>query len=288
MDTPSLPAEVAALLTAERLPPELAALFGPDGASAAEVGELDAVDAIADCLTAGKVPAELRGAVALAAAQGCLDEIWYFDGEEIYARIERAHRFLDEAEKHGLDRAATGELRDFADRLSNVAAESIEMDEYVIEHGSTPRGLLDDKLQRAHELYGSGAQAEGLALFREVAETERWGEFTGNGDRIDIGWCRLLFHAAHHESPSRVRQIWAEARALHKTFPYPDWACPLIEGLLGTGVPDVLEVLARERLDLAFGRGPDGLTRELDDSETRVLQHAVAEIKAADETLRER
>jgi hypothetical protein len=272
MDLPPVPDRVTALITAGTLPPDFA-------------------DVAEERLAAGAVPDGLRGAFALAAAHGRLDSAadGVADPDGMDEDNDRARELLAAAEADGVREDETlpfwwcsNELRDLA---ADLREQNAEMEAYIAEHGATPRELLQAKLTRAHELYAAGDRAPAIALFREVAETDPWGDgSSGCFDRIDVGWCRLLHDAAHVDGPDAARAVWREARAHYRavTFPFPEHACRLIEMLLGTGVPDILAVIAAERRRAAEPERPSGLlTRPLDEEEERVLGLARAEVDAA-------
>ncbi|MEV8439586.1 hypothetical protein AB0425_19615 [Actinosynnema sp. NPDC051121] len=272
MDLPPVPDRVTALVAAGTLPPDFA-------------------DVAEERLAAGDVPAGLRGAFALAAAHGRLDAVadGVADPDGMDEDNDRALELLEAAEAGGVREDETLPLRWYSDYQRDLAADlrerNAEMEAYVAEHGATPRDRLEAKLTRAHELYAAGDRAPAVALFREVAGIDPWGDgYSGCFDRIDVGWCRLLHDAAHVDGPDAARAVWREARAHYRavTFPFPEHACRLIEMLLGTGVPDLLAVIAAERLPAAEPERPSGLlTRPLDEDEERVLGLALAEVDAA-------
>lgn len=289
MDLPPVPASVISMIISGRLPSEFTAFFTPAG-ELTDVADWSHVASAVEAYlaTAGEDEDEdVRGVLALAGAYGWLyplDE--GADPDEMDEDSDRAIALLQKAEAHGIDEDETYELWRYAEDIGSRAAELsdylAEMDAYVAKHGATPRGRLDAKLGQAHELYSAGDRAAAIVLFREVAEIDPWGsEFSGCFDRIDIGWCRLLYDAAQVEGPEAARKIWQEARVHHRAarFPLTMHAWPLIEMLLGTGVPDIIEVIMREWVDAAIegGRGEVPVT----DDEHRVYELAVAELEGS-------
>lgn len=262
-----MPDTVTALLASPDLPPALAEhvtdhVEWPLLAGAAEI----AVD---------EVDLEVRGAVALAGAYGFLDGLMSFGGAEMDEQNDRAVALLKQAEAYGVE-DDLDELWLYSDRMREVAAEAEAMDEYVAEHGATPAQRLDAKLEEAHALYAAGDRAQALALFREVAEADVRGEYAGLVDRADIGWCRLLHDAAHVDGPDAARRVWQEARESRSgQFPWPGWSTRLVEVLLGTGLPDVLETLVVERM--ADAERPDQWPLDVEDR--RVLTLALDEVQ---------
>ncbi len=106
-------------------------------------------------------------------------------------------------------------------------------------------------------------------------------EFSGCLDRIDVGWCRLLHDAAHADGPEAARKIWQEARAHYRAtvFPTSRHAWSLVEMLLGTGVPDIIEVIIRGWLEDAEVAGRSDVP--VDDAVHRIFQLALAEIEGS-------
>ncbi|QFZ20188.1 hypothetical protein [Saccharothrix syringae] len=260
MDLPPVPAAVTALVAAGELPPDPADW-----------------ERVADERGAGD---DAGGAIALAGAYGCLEALEFAGSEEMTGYNDRATALLREAEERGA--TGTGDLWAYSERMRDVAVLARAAEEYKAEHGASPRQLLNAKLERAHALYEAGDRAAALALFREVAEVDLWGEFTGTADRADVGWYRLLHDAAHVEGPEATRRIWHEARASRRAarFPYPGLSCRLVEVLLGTGVPDILLVLVEERLAAAEEDQPAGrLPWPLGDDDRRVLALALDEVE---------
>ncbi|MDQ0382327.1 hypothetical protein [Amycolatopsis thermophila] len=273
MDLPPPPDSVTALAAPGKLPPELAGLFTPAGEE-----QWSRIAELAETHLTREVAPDVRGPLALAAAYGYLDDVEFLDSTEMTERNERARELLEEAVAHGVAHDEAAELWDFTHQVQDAAHYAREHEEYVAEHGATAKQRLNAKLERAHALYESGDRAPALALFREVAEADIWGEFSGAGHRSDIGWCRLLADAAHHEGPEATRRIWREAKASRHAahFPYPHWAAPLVETLIGTGVPDILEIVVSERLDLALREeNPWDLTED----ERWTLSRAIEEIE---------
>ena len=266
-----MPASVTALVTSGKLPSELAASFTPDGELVDDWEGTEIARAVAELLASG-VDEGVRGALALAGAYGYLDGLEFLDSTEMIERADRAEELLDVAQAAGIDRDETFELRWCTSRARKVAAAAADMEAYVAEHGTTPRRQLRDKLTRAHDLYEAGDRAAAIALFREVAEAG--GDET---ETTDIGWCRLLHDAAHADGPEAARSIWREARDRRPTFPHPDHSTGLINLILGTGLPDIITVLATERLARAED---EQLPWKLDEEETRILQLALAELDA--------
>ncbi|GAB3585674.1 hypothetical protein GCM10027445_63490 [Amycolatopsis endophytica] len=276
MDLPPLPASVTSLVASGKLPPDVAALFTPAGEE-----DWSGIAAAAEELLAGEVAADVRGPLALAAAYGHLDDIEFTDSGEMTERNDRAIALIDEAWEHGVPAEDLGDLTDFTHRVQDVAHLARDTEDYVVKHGATAATRLNRKLEQAHALYEAGDRAAALPLFRDVAEADVWGEFSGASDRSDIGWCRLLQDAAYHEGPEATRKIWQEAKASRHAarFPYPPWSCPLIEMLVGTGVPDLLEILASERLALALR---DDDPWELTEDERWTLSRAIDEVEQYD------
>jgi hypothetical protein len=291
MDLPPIPASVTTLVTSGKLPPEFAAFFTPAGELTDGTGWSDVAGAVDEYLAAGGVDEGVRGAVALAGAYGRLDSLedLVADPDDMDEDNNRAIELLREAEAYGVDEDETSELWWYSEHMRSLAAELIdqtaEMDAYVAKHGATPRGRLEAKLGQAHDRYAAGDRAAALALFREVAEISPWeSEFSGCLDRIDVGWCRLLHDAAHVDGPEAARKVWQEARAHYRAarFPITMHAWQLIDMLLGTGVPDIIAVIAAERRETAEQDDPPGGLRvPLNDDERRILQLAQAEIDAA-------
>jgi hypothetical protein len=240
-------------------------------------------------LAAGGVDENVRGTLALAGAYGHLDSLedGVVDPDEMDEGNDRAIVLLQEAEANGVDEDVTHELWWYSDDMRSLAArlsdENAEMDAYVAKHGATPRGRLEAKLTQAHDLYAAGDRAPALALFREVAEISPWdSEFSGCFDSIDVGWCHLLRDAAHIDGPEAARKVWQEARAHYRAakFPVvPEHAWRLIEMLLGTGVPDIIEVIIYEWLEVAelAGRSDVPVTED----EHRIFELALAEIEGS-------
>jgi nucleotide-binding universal stress UspA family protein len=284
MDQPPVPASVTSMITSGKLPPEFTAFFTPGGELTDETCWSHVASAVEAYLATAGVDENVRGALALAGAYGWLDSLDDgADPDQMDEDSDRAIALLREAEAHGMDEDETYELWRYAEHIGSLAAEHrdylAEMDAYVAKHGATPRRRLDAKLGQAHELYSAGDRAAAVALFREVAEIDPWGgEFNGCFDLIDIGWCRLLHDAAQVEGPEAARKIWQEARAHHRAarFPVTMNAWPLIEMLLGKGVPDIIEVIIHEWLDAAKenGRWEEPVTED----EHRVFELAVAEL----------
>ncbi len=182
--------------------------------------------------------------------------------------------------------AAGGVLWRYSDHLRGLAAEisdeNAAMDAYVAEHGATPRGRLEARLTQAHGLYAAGDHTAALVLFREVAEISPWdSEFSGCLDRIDVGWCRLLHDTATVDGPEAARKLWQEARAHYRAarFPTTHHAWPLIEMLLGTGVPDIIEVMIYGWLEAADQDGRSDIP--VDEEVHHIFQLALAEIEGS-------
>ncbi|MER6144564.1 hypothetical protein ABT174_31720 [Streptomyces sparsogenes] len=287
MDLPPVPARVTAMITSGKLPREFTAFFTPAGELNDATYWSDVASAVEAYLGAEGVDERVRGALALAGAYGFLDSLEDgADPDQMDDDSDRAMELLREAEAHGVDEDETAELWEYAEHIRSLAAELgdhvARLNAYVAEHGATPRGRLDAALGQAHELYSAGDRAAALALFREVAEISPWdSEFSGCLDRIDIGWCRLLHDAAQVEGPEAARTIWREARAHYRAakFPVTMHAWPLVEMLLGQGVPDIIEVIIHEWLEAAKenGRWEVPVTED----EQRVFELALAEIEAA-------
>ncbi|WAL64338.1 hypothetical protein ORV05_25680 [Amycolatopsis cynarae] len=246
--------------------------------------DLPPVPATVAALTSGGGP---RGAVALAAAYSRLEDLDDWDDpDDVDEQTGRVVDLLKEAEANGVAEDETAELWRYAEHLQSRAAENRqyqeEMAAYVAKHGTTPRGRLDAKLRQARELHEAGDRAAALALFREVAEISPWdSEFSGCLDRIDTGWCRLLHDAARVEGPAAARKIWQEARTHYRAakFPITPHAWPLVELLLGTGVPDLVEVVIREWIEAAEQRGEADVP--VTEDEQRIFALALAEIEGA-------
>ncbi|MFC9234259.1 hypothetical protein ACFTZI_35715 [Streptomyces decoyicus] len=167
-------------------------------------------------------------------------------------------------------------------RAAELRDHLAETDAYVEKHGSTPRGRLEAKLGRAHDLYSAGDRGAALALFREVAEISPWGsEFSGCFDRVDVGWCRLLHDAAHVDGPERARKVWQEARAHYRgaKFPLTMHSWRLTEMLLGTGLPDIIEVIIYEWLESAEEAGTSDVP--VTEDQHRIFELALAEIEGS-------
>lgn len=287
MDMPSVPVSLTALVTSGRLPPRLAALFTPTGGLADETWWAHVVRAADEYLAGEDVDEDVRGGVALAGAYGILDELEDCpDADQIDEDIRRVAELLQDAEDHGVDEDETLELWWYSEHLTSLAAEFRERDEeleaYIAEHGTTPKGRLEAKLEQAHELYESGDRAAAVALFREVAEVCPWdSEFSGCLDRIDVGWCRLLHDAAHTDGPEATRTIWQEARTHFRAarFPVAEHSWPLVDMLLGTGVPDIIEVIIYEWIEAAERAGTSDVP--VSEEEHHLFQLAMAEIEEA-------
>ncbi|MGW2027055.1 hypothetical protein [Streptomyces decoyicus] len=197
---------------------------------------------------------ELRGALALAGAYGRLDSLGDCpEPDDMDEDIDPAVELLREAEANGVDEGETSEPWWYSERMPSRAAGLrdylAETDAYVEKHGSTPWGRLEAKPEKAHGLSSAGDRAAALPLFREVAEISPWdGEFSGCFDRVDVGWCRLLHDAAHADGPETARKVWQEARVHYRgaKFPLTMHSWQLAEMLLGTGVPDSIEVIIYE------------------------------------------
>ncbi|MDX3230671.1 hypothetical protein [Streptomyces sp. ME19-01-6] len=287
MDLPSVPASVTTVITSGTLPPEFTAFFSPAGELTDGTDWSDVASAVDGYPAAGGLDENVRGALALAGAYGRLDSLE--DGTDPDGMDEdndRAVELLHEAEAHGIDEDETSELWWYSEHKRSLAAELrddiAEMDAYVAEHGATPRGRLEAKLGQAHDLYSAGDRAAALALFRWVAEISPWdSEFSGCMDRIDVGWCRLLHDAAHVDGPEAARKIWREARAHHRAarFPVTTHAWPLTEMLVGTGVPDIIEVVIRQWLEAAEEDGRSDVP--VTEDEHRIFELALAEIEGS-------
>lgn len=285
MDLPSVPAGVTTVITSGKLPPEFATLFTPAGELTDGTGWSHVVSAVDEYLAAGCVDENVRGALALAGAYGRLDDLEDCpDPDAMDEDNDRAVELLQEAEANGFDDDETSELWRYSEHLRSRAAEFrdyiAEMDAYVAKHGATPRGRLEAKLGQAHDLYAAGDRVAAIALFREVAEISPWdGEFSGCFDRVDVGWCRLLHDSAHVDGPEAARRIWQEARAHYRAarFPVTTHAWQLIEMLLGTGVPDIIEVIIYEWVEAAEQAGESDVP--VTEDEHRVFQLALAEIE---------
>ncbi|WP_030410192.1 hypothetical protein [Streptomyces sp. NRRL S-1448] len=287
MDLPSVPASVTTLITSGKLPSECRALFTPAGELTDETAWSHVASSVSECLASGGVDEDVRGAVALAGAYGCLASCEDFmDPDDMHEDIERAVELLREAEANGIDEEETSELwwysEDLRDRAAEFSEYEADMHAYVAKHGATPWGRLDAKLKQAHDLYSAGERSAALALFREVAEISPWdSEFSGCSDRIGAGWCRLLHDAAHHDGPEAARKIWQDARAHHRAakFPHTDHAWQLIEMLLGTGLPDIIEVIIREWVEAAEQAGTSDVP--VTEDQHRIFQLAVADIEGS-------
>ncbi|MEU6268143.1 hypothetical protein [Saccharopolyspora shandongensis] len=287
MDLPSVPASVTALIGSGKLPPEIAAFFTASGGLAEETGWGHVASAVEERLAAGGVPEDVRGVLALAGAYGHLYELEdCVEPDEMDEDNDRAVELLQSAEACGVDEDETAELWSYSDRLRSSAdgiREYIEeMDAYVAEHGATPRGRLKAKLSPANDLYAAGDRAAAIALFREVAEICPWdSDFSGCSDLIGVGWCRLLHDAAHVDGPEAARKTWQEARTHFRAAGFPDerHAWPLIEMLLGAGVPDIIEVIIREWIAAAEEAGEADVPVTAD--QHRIFELALAEIEAA-------
>ncbi|MEU0803948.1 hypothetical protein [Streptomyces sp. NPDC005970] len=287
MDLPPVPASVTSMVISGKLPSEFTAFFTPAGELTDETYWSHVASAVEAYLPTAGVDEDVRGVLALAGAYGWLDSLDDgADPDQMDEDSDRAIALLREAEAHGIDEDETDELWRYAEHIGSLAAELsdylAEMDAYVAKHGATPQGRLDAKLGEAHELYSAGERAAAVALFREVAEIDPWvSEFSGCFDRIDIGWCRLLYDAAQVEGPEAARKIWQEARVHHRAarFPVTMHAWPLVEMLLGAGVPDIIEVIIHEWLDAAIedGRGEVPVTED----EHRIYELALAELEGS-------
>ncbi|ASR36243.1 hypothetical protein BAY61_15915 [Prauserella marina] len=292
MDLPPVPASVTALIASGNLPPELAPLFTAEGQLAADTDWAHVAEAGEDHLAASPDEPH-RAALALACAYGRLEDAddGVADPERMAKDTSKAITLLELAEATGINEDETAPLWSFAHRMEDLAAELIDenadLDAYITEHGTTPREQLHTKLRDAHDRYAAGDRAAALTLFRQVAETDMWLTFSGGGDitePIDIAWCRLLDDAAHSEGPDAAREIWREAATAYRgaTFPRVDHACPLIDVLLGTGVPDIVAAIADMRLRAAAPDQPSGLLPwPLDEHERHILDLASAEIAAS-------
>lgn len=287
MDLPSVPTSVTAVIASGKLPPELRSFFTPAGELTDETDWSHVASALDAHLASGGVDEGVRGALALAGAYGRLDSLedWP-DPDDVDEGTDRVVELLREAEANGVSEEETSELWWYSEHLRSRAAELsdylAERDAYVAKHGATPRGRLDTKLGEARDLYSAGDRAAALALFREVAEISPWErEFSGCFDRIDIGWCRLLHDAAHGDGPEAARKIWQEARAHYRaaTFPLTDHAWQLIEMLLGTGSPDIIEVIIREWVAAAEQAGTSDVP--VTEDQHRIFELAVAEIEGS-------
>ncbi|WP_310723624.1 hypothetical protein [Streptomyces sp. N2A] len=287
MDLPSVPASVTTWITSGKLPSEFRAFFTPAGELTDEADWSHVASSVDEYLASGEVSENVRGVVALAGAYGCLaSQEDFMDPDDMKESSERAVELLREAEANGVDEGETSELWWYSEDLRSRAAEfseyEAEMHAYVAKHGATPWGRLDAKLGQAHELYSAGERAAARALFREVADINPWeSEFSGCSDRIAIGWCRLLHDAAHNDGPEAARKIWQEARAhyLAAKFPHTDHAWQLIEMLLGTGLPDIIEVIIREWVEAAEQAGTSEVP--VTEDQHRIFQLAVAEIEGS-------
>ncbi|MER7790845.1 hypothetical protein [Streptomyces sp. NPDC097640] len=287
MDLPPVPTSVTSMITSGKLPSEFTAFFTPAGELTDVADWSDIASAVEAYLPTAGVDEHVRGALALAGAYGWLHPLDEgADPDEMDEDSDRAIALLQKAEAHGIDEDEIHELWSYAEDVGSRAAELndylAERDAYVAKHGATPRGRLDAKLGQAHELYSAGDRAAAIVLFREVAEIDPWvSEFSGCFDRIDIGWCHLLYDAAQVEGPEAARKIWQEARVHHRAarFPLTMHAWPLVEMLLGTGVPDIIEVIIREWVDdsIQDGRGEAPVTED----ESRVFELAMAELEGS-------
>ncbi|MEV0081620.1 hypothetical protein [Saccharopolyspora sp. NPDC050642] len=287
MDLPSVPASVTTLIGSGKLPPDIAAFFTASGGLAEETGWGHVSSAVEELLAAGDVAEDVRGVLALAGAYGRLDELEdCVDPDEMDEDNDRAVELLQAAEAGGVDEDETAELWWYSDHL-RASADGMreyieEMEAYVAKHGATPRGRLEAKLGPANDLYAAGDRAAAVALFREVAETSPWdSDFSGCSDLIGVSWCRLLHDAAHTDGPEAARKTWQEARTHFRAarFPQEVHAWPLVEMLLGTGVPDIIEVIIRGWIEAAeeAGEGDVPVTEE----QQRIFELALAEIEAA-------
>ncbi|MFG2290634.1 hypothetical protein ACGFOU_31710 [Streptomyces sp. NPDC048595] len=290
MELPSVPASVTAVITSGKLPPGMAALFTPAGELADGTYWSHVVSAVEEYLAAGAVDENVRGVLALVQAYACLYELDdCVDPDEMDADNDRAVELLKEAEAHGVDEGETVELwwysEDLRRRAGQLSDYIAETDAYIAKYGALPQQRLDAKLGPAHDLYSAGDRAAALALFREVAEISPWdSEFSGCIDRIDAGWCRLLHDAAHVEGPEATRKIWQEARAHFRAarFPVTTHSWQLVEMLLGTGVPDIIEVIIYEWLEAAEEAGESDVP--VSEEQHRIFQLAVAEIEESSES----
>ncbi|MFG3114158.1 hypothetical protein ACGF4C_07160 [Streptomyces sp. NPDC048197] len=287
MDLPPVPASVTTFIISGKLPPEFRALFTAAGELTDETAWSHVASSVDAYLASGGVDEDVRGAVALTGAYGLLASYEDFmDPDDMHEDIERAAELLRAAEANGVAEEETSELWWYCEDLRNRAAEfreyEAEMHAYVTKHGATPWGRLNAKLGQAHDLYSAGERAAALALFREVAEVSPWeSEFSGCSDRIGAGWCRLLHDAAHNDGPEAARKIWLEARAHYRAakFPHTDHAWQLIEMLLGTGLPDIIEVILREWVEAAEQAGTSDVP--VTEDQHRIFQLAVAEIEGS-------
>ncbi|WP_329179673.1 hypothetical protein OG754_35260 [Streptomyces decoyicus] len=287
MELPSVPAGVTTVITSGKLPPECAAFFTSGGALADEADWSHVASAVDAYLASGGGDASVRGALALAGAYGRLDALEGCpEPDDMDEDNDRAVELLQAAEANGVDENETSELWWYSARMRSRAAELrdylAETDAYIEKHGSTPWGRLEAKLGRAHDLYSAGDRAAALPLFREVAEISPWdSEFSGCFDRVDVGWCRLLHDAAHVDGPEAARKIWQEARAHYRAakFPLTMHSWQLTEMLLGTGVPDIVEVIIYEWLEDAEAAGTSDVP--VTEGEHRIFQLALAEIEGS-------
>ncbi|WP_405411443.1 hypothetical protein [Streptomyces decoyicus] len=285
MELPSVPVSVTTVITSGKLPPEFAAFFTSGGELTDAADWSHVASAVDEYLAAGGADGEVRGALALAGAYGRLDSLGDCpEPDDMDEDNDRAVELLQEAEANGVDEKETSELWWYSERMRSRAAEFrdylAETDAYVEKHGSTPWGRLEAKLGQAHDRYSAGDRAAALALFREVAEISPWdGEFSGCFDRVDVGWCRLLHDAAHVDGPETARKIWQEARVHYRgaKFPLTMHSWQLAGMLLGTGVPDVIEVIIYEWLEAAEEAGTSDVP--VTEDEHRIFELALAEIE---------
>jgi tetratricopeptide (TPR) repeat protein len=289
MELPAVPASVTAMFISGKLPPGMAALFTPAGELADGTYWSHVASAVREYLAAGAVDEKVRGVLALVQAYACLYELDDCpDPDQLNEDNDRAVELLKEAEANGVDEDETVELWWYSEHLRRHAGQLSdyieEMDAYIAKYGALPHQRLDAKLGPAHDLYSAGDRAAALALFREVAEISPWdSEFSGCIDRIDAGWCRLLHDAAHVEGPEAARKIWQEARAHFRAakFPVTTHSWQLVEMLLGTGVPDLIEVIIYQWLEAAEEVGESDVP--VTEDQQRIFELALAEIEEASE-----